>query len=66
MKPTVDGLQRSWTAGQVIRVDILTPIGREFADRHGFDGTPTFVLFNGAGREVGRWRTPPSINELLQ
>jgi hypothetical protein len=50
----------------LIRVDILTPIGRAFADRHRFEGTPTFVLFDGSGNEVKRWRRPPSIGELGQ
>ncbi|HZY44680.1 MAG TPA: hypothetical protein VFF70_08025 [Anaerolineae bacterium] len=55
---------QKWTTGQIIRVDILTPIGREFADGHNFEGTPTFVLFNRSGQEINRWRRPPSINEL--
>ena len=48
----------------MLRVDILTPIGREFARRHDFIGTPTFVLFNGNGTEVKRWQQPPQLNEL--
>ncbi|HET7375549.1 MAG TPA: hypothetical protein VFK30_02510 [Anaerolineae bacterium] len=47
-------------------MDILTPIGREFADQHNFEGTPTFLLFDGAGHEVKRWRRPPTLDELLQ
>jgi thioredoxin-related protein len=48
----------------VLRVDILTPIGREFARRHDFVGTPTFVLFDSQGKEVKRWPRPPSLSEL--
>ena len=65
MKPVVDGLARSWTQGQILRLDILTPVGREFGRLHGFQSTPTFVLFNGDGREVARWLgRPPSLSEL--
>jgi len=60
----VDRLEQAWARGRMIRVDILTPIGRAFADRHAFEGTPTFVLFDGAGREVARWRQPPPLSEL--
>jgi len=63
-KPAVDGLEQHWTSGQVIRVDILTSIGRAFADKHQFIGTPTFVLFDSTGNEVKRWQQPPKIDEL--
>ena len=60
----MDRLQAEWTTGHLLRVDILTPIGREFARRHEFVGTPTFVLFDGAGTEVKRWQAPPALSEL--
>jgi thioredoxin-related protein len=60
----VDKLQTDWRTGQVLRVDILTPVGREFARQHDFVGTPTFVLFDGTGREIKRWQQPPSVSEL--
>ena len=64
-KPIVDRLEQDWTTGQIVRVDILTPVGREFANRHDFQGTPTFVLFDDAGNEVQRWRgRPPELSEL--
>ncbi len=64
-KPIVDRLKAEWTTGQILRVDVLTPVGREFANQHGFEGTPTFVLFDGAGSEVQRWRgKPPELREL--
>jgi len=28
------------------------------------EGTPTFVLFDGQGKEVKRWQRPPSLSEL--
>jgi thioredoxin-related protein len=63
-KPIVDQLKRDWTTGRIVRVDILTPVGRGFANQHDFQGTPTFVLFDGAGHEVARWRRPPELSEL--
>lgn len=61
----MDRLKDDWQTGQILRVDILTPVGREFADQHDFQGTPTFVLFDGAGNEVQRWRgRPPELREL--
>lgn len=64
-KPIVDRLKEDWTTGQVLRVDILSAAGREFANRHGFEATPTFVLFDAAGTEVKRWRgQPPELSEL--
>ena len=60
----MDRLQADWKTGRVLRVDILTPIGREFARQHDFVGTPTFVLFDGTGRERKRWQQPPQLSEL--
>jgi hypothetical protein len=54
----VDRLQADWKTGRVLRVDILMPIGREFARHHDFVGTPTFVLFDGNGTESKRWQQP--------
>jgi hypothetical protein len=64
LKPVVDRLQAEWKTGRVLRVDILTPIGREFARQHDFVGTPTFVLFDGSGTEVKRWQRSPGLSEL--
>jgi thioredoxin-related protein len=60
----VDSLQAEWKTGHVLRVDILTPVGREFARQHDFVGTPTFVLFDGTGKEIKRWQQPPQLSEL--
>ena len=60
----MDRLQADWKNGRVIRVDILTVAGREFARQHDFVSTPTFVLFDGEGVEVKRWQRPPAVGEL--
>jgi hypothetical protein len=49
----------------VIRLDIQTPVGREFGALHDFQYTPTFILFDGTGVEIGRWRgQPPALQAL--
>ena len=61
----MDGLERDWTAGQVIRLDVATPVGREFGQLHGFEFTPTFILFDGNGVEINRWvGRPPALSQL--
>jgi thioredoxin 1 len=54
-KPIVDGIEREH--GQrlkVIRVNIQDPPGQALAGLYQFEFTPTFVLFDGEGREVLR------------
>jgi hypothetical protein len=64
-KPVVDGLERDWTGGRVIRVDIRGAEGSAFAATHGLSLTPSFILFDAAGRESGRWTgRPPSLAEI--
>jgi hypothetical protein len=51
----------------VIRLDIQTPVGREFGVLHDFQYTPTFILFDGTGVEIGRWQgRPPLLRELTE
>lgn len=39
---------------QVIRLNIMQPVGREMGRRLGFQVTPTFIVFDAQGRELGR------------
>lgn len=49
----------------MLRLDVQTPAGRAFGQLHGFEFTPTFILFDGDGREMARWQgRPPSLPEL--
>jgi len=64
-KPVVDGLEREWTGGRVIRVDIRSAEGGAFAAKHSLTLTPSFILFDGTGREAGRWTgLPPSFGDI--
>lgn len=43
----------------IIRLDIQQPVGRELAAAYGFEYTPTYIFFDGRGKEL--WR---SIGEI--
>jgi len=54
-KPIVDGIEREHGERlRVIRVNIQDAAGRALADRHNFEFTPTFILFDAGGRELMR------------
>ena len=47
MKPIVDGLERDWRAGRVLRLEFTDPVVQEFGEKVGFETTPTFILYDG-------------------
>ena len=52
----MDGLERDLQGElKVIRLDVNSEAGRELGARWRAGFTPTFILFDGAGRET--WRT---------
>ncbi len=55
IKPAVDRLERAWQGKLAVRrVDIQSAEGRQLAQRYRVEFTPTFILFDAAGRE--QWR----------
>ncbi len=60
-------LEREWSEGRVVTLDIMQPQIRQFAYEVRFEVTPTFILFDRRGaeaqRRVGR---APSLDELQQ
>ena len=65
MKPIVDGLERDWKGGRVLRLDFVEPAVRAFGRQVGFETTPTFILYDGQGQELGRWvGSPPALEDL--
>lgn len=61
----MDGLERDWLQGRVLRLDFVEPAVRDFGELVGFETTPTFILYNGQGQEVQRWvGSPPSLQDL--
>lgn len=62
LKPAVDRLERQLQGKLAVRrVDIQSAEGRQLAQQHRVEFTPTFILFDAAGREqwrgVGRFDT---------
>jgi thioredoxin-related protein len=56
----VDGLENELSNKLlIIRLDIQQPVGRELAAAYGFEYTPTYIFFDGRGKEL--WR---SIGEI--
>jgi len=59
-KPVVDRLEHQLEGkAQVIRLDILSRVGRQAAARYGVRGMPTLVVVDGKGEPVyGRYGIP--------
>ena len=60
-KPIVDGLERNLDGkADVIRLDVMSQVGRQAASRFGVRGLPTLVLVDGNGQaeltQVGLFR----------
>jgi thiol-disulfide isomerase/thioredoxin len=68
-KPIVDGLEKKLDGkAEVVRVDVMSDIGRHAAARYGVRGLPTLVLVNGKGEPVysqaGIVRPGPVIEQV--
>lgn len=60
-KPIVDGIEQKYRNRlTVLRLNIQDPTSQPFLDRYNFQYTPTFILFDGNGKEI--WRSVGSIN----
>jgi len=54
-KPIVDGLERELEGqAQVVRLDVLTKLGRKVAQSHDVRSVPTFLIFDGQGNLIDR------------
>jgi thioredoxin-related protein len=55
-KPIVDGIERDF-AGRlvVLRVNIQEPLGRELQAAYQVEFTPTFILFDAEGEQIGKF-----------
>jgi thioredoxin-like negative regulator of GroEL len=53
VKPIVDGLEKKLAdKAQVIRLDVMSDVGRQAAARYGVRGVPTVVVVDGFGQPV--------------
>ena len=51
----MDGLERDLEGqAQVVRLSVLSELGREMAQRYGVRGVPTFLVFDGQGELIER------------
>lgn len=61
----MEGLEREWQDGRVLRLEFTDPGVQAFGSKVGFQVTPTFILYNGQGQEVQRWvGAVPALEEL--
>lgn len=66
-KPIVDGLEKA-LQGQapVLRLDVMSQLGREIAIRYQIRGVPTFLVFDGKGNVVYQQVGPPNRGAIIQ
>ncbi|MBV9120464.1 MAG: hypothetical protein JOZ39_07125 [Chloroflexi bacterium] len=64
-KPVVDGIERQLDGKllHIVRIDVSSGEGRKIAAHTGIDLVPTFIGYDGAGRE--RWRTQQATRAEL-
>jgi hypothetical protein len=49
----------------MLRLNVSSEVNQQFADTYYVQTTPTFILFDAAGREQRRWvETAPTVAEL--
>lgn len=66
MIPAVSRLAETWTAGRIVRLNTVAEVNRQYAESLGVKDTPTFILFDAAGREQRRWlKVAPTLAELV-
>ncbi len=63
----MDGLEKQLTGkAPVLRLDVLSPLGRELAIRYRVRGVPTFLVFDGKGNVTYRQVGPPNREAIIQ
>lgn len=64
-KPIVDGLERELEGqARVVRLSALNALGQEVAQRYDVRGVPTFLIFDGQGKLIGRQVGFPNRSEI--
>lgn len=58
-------IEGAWTAGTVLRLNMITEVNEAYAEKKDVTTTPTFILFDAAGVEQNRWELePPPLEDL--
>ena len=61
----MDGLERDLDGqARVVRLSVLSELGREVAQRYGVRGVPTFLIFDGQGELIERQVGFPDRNGI--
>ena len=61
----MDGLERDLDGqARVVRLSVLSELGREIAQRYGVRGVPTFLIFDGQGELIERQVGFPDRNGI--
>ena len=53
--PVVNRIEEGWQSGRVLRLNIAYPFVQEYSEKVAVERTPTFILFDAEGEEIGRW-----------
>lgn len=65
-KPVVDRLEAQLEGkAEVLRVSLLSPLGRTLGARYGVRGVPTLLVFNGSGEVVYGRSGIPNVEEIV-
>jgi hypothetical protein len=66
LHPLVDQLEVDLgKRAEVLRVSLLTPVGRQLAAQHNVTEAPTFIVLNANGTETARSNYVPTIAVVL-
>lgn len=58
-------IEAAWSAGRVLRLNMITAVNESFAEQMHVTTTPTFILFDAAGVEQDRWLLEaPNLEDL--
>ena len=65
-KPVVNGIEKDLRGtAEMIRLDLMSPVGAEAADRYAVGAVPTLVVLDGTGEMVYRRSGMPDREEIV-
>jgi len=66
-KPIVDGIERELEGqARVIRLSLLSGLGKSVAQRYGVRGVPTIIIFDGNGDVVEQKSGIPNQQQVVE
>ena len=65
-KPIVDGIEDDLEGrARVVRLSVMSAVGRSAAQQYGVRSIPTFIVFDGAGRPVDQIVGVPNRKSMV-